>query len=33
MKTVNIPEQILPLFINNICIADGQISFLQSKEL
>lgn len=33
MKTVNIPEQILPLLINNICIADGQISFFAIKRI
>lgn len=33
MKTVNIPEQILPLLISNICKADGQICLTQIKNI
>lgn len=33
MKTVNIPEQILPLFINSVGVTDGQISFSAIKRI
>lgn len=33
MKTVNIPEQILPLLINSACSANGQVSLATIRKI